>query len=314
LRVVALSARNSIVRRLIALLLCLPLFLVACGGSDDASGNGGESSTTQGGGDLPTVKGKFGEKPTIDSPAGTAPTELKTEVLSEGDGEEVVKGDLLIANYQGQIWKDDKVFDNSFERGEPAGFGIGVGMVIPAWDKALVGKKLGSRVLMVVPPAEGYGEQGQEQAGIAGDDTLVFVVDLVDHFANSLAAKGTVATSLPKGLPAVTNEVGKKPVITLTKGAKAPAKPASATLIEGEGEAIDAAKNLVVQVVQADYTTGKTAYETWGQSPLGIKASQLPGLEEAIKGKKLGSRVLLTLPAQGQQPASVVVLDVVGTF
>jgi len=302
------------VRRLIALLLCLPLFLAACGGGDDTANDGGDTSTTKGGEGLPTVKGKFGEKPTIDSPGGTAPTELKTEVLSEGKGEKVVKGDLLIANYQGQIWKDDKVFDNSFDRGEPAGFGIGVGMVIPAWDKALVGKKLGSRVLLVVPPAEGYGEQGQEQAGIKGDDTLVFVVDLVDHFANTLAAKGAVATALPKGIPTVTNEPGKKPVVTLAKGTKAPAKSVAATLIEGDGEAIDPAKNLVVQVVQADYTTGQTAYETWGQSPLGIKASQLPGLDAAIKGKKLGSRVLLTLPAQGQQPASVVVLDVVGNF
>ena len=43
----------------------------------------------------------------------------------------------------------------------------------------LVGAKIGSRVLMSVPPKQGYGKKGNEQAGIKGTDTLVFVVDLV---------------------------------------------------------------------------------------------------------------------------------------
>ena len=44
---------------------------------------------------------------------------------------------------------------------------------------ALVGQKVGSRVLVVVPPAEGYGKDGNQQAGIKGTDTLVFVVDIL---------------------------------------------------------------------------------------------------------------------------------------
>jgi peptidylprolyl isomerase len=305
----ALSARNPIVRRFIALLVCLPLVLVACGSNDS-----GDADTASASG-LPKVSGKFGAKPTIDSPDSKPPAKLTTKVLTEGDGDVVKKGDLLVASYQGQIWRDGKVFDNSYDRGEPAGFGIGVGSVIPGWDKGLVGKKIGSRVMLVIPPADGYGEQGQEQAGIKGDDTLVFVVDLIDHFAGDLAAKGKVETTLPKDAPEVTNKPGEKPVIKLAKGAKAPAKELTATLIEGDGDPIDPKKNLVVQVVQADYKTGQTAYETWGTSPLAIKASQLPGLEAALKDKKLGSRVLLTLPAQGeQQSAAAIVLDVVGTF
>ena len=299
-------------RRLIALLLCLPLILVACGNDSDG---GGDEATSSASGPMPKVTGEFGEKPTIDAPEETAPTTLQTDVLVEGDGAEVKSGDLLVASYQGQIWRDDSVFDNSYDRGEPAGFGIGVGSVIPGWDKSLVGKKVGSRVLLVIPPAEGYGEKGQEQAGIKGDDTLVFVVDILDRFGSELAADGTVVTDLPEGLPEVTNKPGEKPVITLPEAAKPPAKPVAATLIEGDGEPVDATKNLVVQVVQADYSTGQTAFETWDKSPLAIKAGQLPGLEEAIKGKKLGSRLLLTLPAASeQQGASVVVLDIVGTF
>ena len=57
-----------------------------------------------------------------------------------------------------------KEFDSSWSRNQPAGFSIGVGEVIPGWDKALVGVKVGSRVLLVVPPADGYGSAGQSAA------------------------------------------------------------------------------------------------------------------------------------------------------
>ena len=56
---------------------------------------------------------------------------------------------------------------------------IGAGQVIKGWDTGLVGQTVGSRVLLVVPPADGYGSAGSAQAGINGTDTLVFVVDIL---------------------------------------------------------------------------------------------------------------------------------------
>ena len=55
-----------------------------------------------------------------------------------------------------------------------------MGRLIPGWDETLVGKKVGSRVELIVPPEKGYGEEGMPNAGIEGDDTLVFVVDILD--------------------------------------------------------------------------------------------------------------------------------------
>ena len=54
-----------------------------------------------------------------------------------------------------------------------------LGKLIPAWNTGLVGVPVGSRVMMVVPPAEGYGKKGSPQAGIKGTDTLVFVIDVL---------------------------------------------------------------------------------------------------------------------------------------
>ena len=52
--------------------------------------------------------------------------------------------------------------------------------VIAGFRNALVGQQVGSQVLVVIPPADGYGAQGQPSAGIGGTDTLVFVIDILD--------------------------------------------------------------------------------------------------------------------------------------
>jgi peptidylprolyl isomerase len=128
---------------------------------------------------LPSASGTFGEKPTLAFPDDGAPEGLQIEILEQGDGPEISKGDTIVVHYLGQTW-GGHVFDNSYDRGATIDFPIGVGMVIGGWDKGLVGQNLGSRVLLSIPPEHGYGSRGVPQAGIGGTDTLVFVVDLVD--------------------------------------------------------------------------------------------------------------------------------------
>lgn len=96
-----------------------------------------------------------------------------------GTGPKVAKGDLLVANYLGQVYGGDKPFDESYSRGMPIGFGIGLNQVIKGWDKALVGIPVGSRVVLAIPPKLGYGDQGNPQAGIKGTDTLYFLIDVL---------------------------------------------------------------------------------------------------------------------------------------
>ncbi len=127
---------------------------------------------------LPEASGSFGEKPTLTFPDGPAPEELEVVVLSRGDGALVEAGDDLVVHYLGQTWAG-RVFDNSYDRGSSISFPIGVGAVIGGWDQGLVGQQIGSRVLLSIPPHQGYGSRGMPQAGIKGTDTLVFVVDIV---------------------------------------------------------------------------------------------------------------------------------------
>lgn len=128
---------------------------------------------------LPQVAGRKGVEPTITIPSTPAPKELVDKVLIQGDGPALKAGDTIVAQYVGLIWDGERRFDSSWGGGAPASFPIGQGQVIPGWDKGLVGKRIGSRVLLVLPPDEGYGEMGNPQAGISGTDTLVFVVDIL---------------------------------------------------------------------------------------------------------------------------------------
>jgi peptidylprolyl isomerase len=103
---------------------------------------------------------------------------LRSAVLIKGTGPAVKKGQTITVNYLGEVYGGKAPFDESYSK-TPATFGIGEGQVIPGWDKTIVGQNLGSRLVLAIPPKDGYGKKGQPQAGIKGTDTLYFVVDIL---------------------------------------------------------------------------------------------------------------------------------------
>ena len=127
---------------------------------------------------LPTATVDGAKAAQITVPKTAAPTTLIVQPLIKGAGPVVKAGQSIKVNYTGVLWKDGKKFDASGDRGEPVDFQIGAGKVIPGWDKGLVGQTVGSRILLVVPPAEGYKEVGSPPL-IGPKDTLVFVVDIL---------------------------------------------------------------------------------------------------------------------------------------
>lgn len=130
--------------------------------------------------DAPKVELDDKGAPTITIPDGEPPKELKTYVLKKGKGAEVKAKQNLLVQYRGVNWRTKKEFDSSWKRKKPAEFPIGDGKVIKGWDEGLVGQTVGSQILLVIPPKDGYGKQGSPSSGIKGDDTLVFVVDILD--------------------------------------------------------------------------------------------------------------------------------------
>jgi peptidylprolyl isomerase len=124
---------------------------------------------------FPTVEFVDGN-PTVTFPEGPVPTEYGIATLIQGDGEVVPDGATVVVNYEGVNWNTGEVFDSSFDRGEPSTFGTG--QVIAGFRDALVGQKIGSRVIVIIPSELGYGEAGNGDS-IGGTDTIVFVVDIL---------------------------------------------------------------------------------------------------------------------------------------
>jgi peptidylprolyl isomerase len=127
---------------------------------------------------LPTATVDGTKAAVITVPKTAAPTKLVVQPLIKGAGPVVKSGQTIKVGYTGVLWKDGKKFDASADHGKPFDTVIGAGQVVRGWDKGLVGQTVGSRILLVVPPADGYGAKGSPPK-ISGKDTLVFVVDIL---------------------------------------------------------------------------------------------------------------------------------------
>lgn len=129
---------------------------------------------------LPEIVEEDGVVSSLDfTGAGKPSDDLEVITLIEGDGPEIEKGSWLAMNYLGQVHGKKKPFDENYSAEQIQPFQIGVGELIEAWDKGLPGVRTGSRVMLVVPPEQGYGAKGNKAAGIDGTDTLVFVIDVL---------------------------------------------------------------------------------------------------------------------------------------
>ncbi|HWH98639.1 MAG TPA: FKBP-type peptidyl-prolyl cis-trans isomerase [Pseudolysinimonas sp.] len=124
--------------------------------------------------DLPVIGGTA-EAPTVTLPATAPKTDLEIAVLEKGDGDVVGLADSVSVHYLGTAWETGEVFDSSFDRGAPATFAVSG--VVEGFKEALVGQTVGSKILVTMPPALGYG--GQEGHALQ-HVTLVFYIEIVE--------------------------------------------------------------------------------------------------------------------------------------
>jgi len=157
------------------------LGLAGCSSSPSSSSSPPTTSTTLA--SVPTADrspaGTFGTEPTVTVPPGAPPTQLETSDLIVGTGPAAKAGDMVTVQYVLATYSAGKVIQASWTS-QPFPFQLGAGQVIPGWDKGVVGMKVGGRRELIIPPSLGYGATAPPGAsGIAGNDTLVFVVDLL---------------------------------------------------------------------------------------------------------------------------------------
>ncbi len=106
----------------------------------------------------------------------TTESGLQYEVISEGSGKKPEATSTVKVHYEGTTI-DGKVFDSSYERGEPAEFPLN--RVISGWTEGLQLMTVGSKYKLFVPYQLGYGERGAG-ADIPPYSTLIFTVELLE--------------------------------------------------------------------------------------------------------------------------------------
>jgi peptidylprolyl isomerase len=249
-----------------------------------------------------TVAGSFGKAPAVNIPSEKAASKLAVKTLVHGSGQPLARADAFIGNYAIYLWSgtSHKLLQSTFKTGgKPTLFS---GTLLPGLETALIGQKMGSRVLAVIPPKEGFGTRGDAQAGIKGTDTLVFVVDMIKDFAGNASATGQQVSNGGSGLPTVTaGAAGTAPAIKVPSG-NPPANLTTKVLIKGTGPTVAAGDTVVVQYVGAIWRNGYQFDSSWKRSqPFGFTVGASPsqviaGWDKGLVGQTVGSRVMLVIP------------------
>jgi hypothetical protein len=117
--------------------------------------------------------------PIVSIAAAAPPTqELESYDLLVGDGAEATEGATITFNYCGIGMQTRTLFDSSWTRGQPLTYGLNE--LIPGWGLGLPGMKVGGQRLLIIPGDLAYGPNPNPDSGILPNETLVFVVELVD--------------------------------------------------------------------------------------------------------------------------------------
>jgi len=283
-----------------AALVITPLLAAAavagCGSSSSSSSSSAAAGDTN---KSVTATGSFGKAPTVTIPAAKGTGPLYTKTVIQGTGSALTTSESLVGNYAVYDWsgKTHKLLGSTYSAGTPTLFS---GQLLPGLEKALIGQKMGSRVLAVMPPKDAYGTSGNSQLGVGASDTVVFVVDMIKEISNTAAATGQQTSNAGGALPTVTaGAAGKGPAITIPK-ATPPKTLQVKTLIKGTGPAVKKGQLLVVQYTGENWRTKSVFDSSWTRkAPAGIAigvGQVIPGWDKGLVGQTVGSRVLLVIP------------------
>src|SRR5689334_19477524 len=236
-------------RRFLAL-IAIPLLacvaLAGCGSSSKSSASSSSSSSASapasasasggsvsgaGANTAVTATGAFGKAPKVTIPKALPGTDLTVKTLIQGTGPVLTKSDALAANFVLYFWQGkSSSLKASTYTASPTVIG---GTMLPGLESALIGKKVGSRILAVIPPSQGYGTSGNSQLGITGSTTLVFVIDVIKAYSDTAGATGNQVSAGGGSLPTVSAKPGTAPTLIFPSSAP-PSALVTKTLVKGK--------------------------------------------------------------------------------
>ncbi|MDI3424114.1 FKBP-type peptidyl-prolyl cis-trans isomerase [Streptomyces luteolus] len=255
---------------------------------------------------IPQVRGEFGRRPTVTVPDLPPPEDARMKVLSQGDGPVTREGQVVVTDVDMRLWEGNKPLMDTYRLGQPTTAVLDGRHVARTWDQALLGRSAGSRVLMVAPASYGFGPNGMAPAQVAPGEHLIVTFDVIGGYdPRQQVAEGSPEDMGGRGtVPAVRVKPGKEPEIT-TWG-QAPRQLRARTLVSGKGASIAEGDTVVVQWSGWSWGNKEPFASTYRRSgPNGFlvkKQTVPPGWHEALKGRTVGSRLLLAVP-KSQDPS-----------
>lgn len=294
-------------RRILPALLVVALALAACGESEESTPTGTNPT------DCPTsklvdsvdVSGDFGEKPTLEFDQPLAATTTSCKVLAAGTGPKVTEGSSITFDYAFFNGRDGSEITSSYGA-EPAEIVFDASLM-EGIRVALDGLAEGSRVLVAITPEDAFGEQGDPESGVTGEDTILLIIDLTDVSEPSTPlerAEGNAVAPVA-GLPTVVLADDGAPTITVPE-TDPPVELVAQVLIEGSGPEVEAGQTITVHYTGVLWDGGETFDSSWDSgSPTSFSigtGAVIAGWDKGLVGQTVGSQVLLVIPGPDAYP------------
>lgn len=304
----------------VALVLTAALALSGCAGSGNSHGGAAVDSVS--------VTGALGSAPKVTMPTPLVAEQTECNEVTAGSGAKLEDGQMIqmeLSIYNGST---GKLIEQTSYDGSDAQSLVLSDQLLPGLRTGLECASEGSRVVMVIPPADAFGDAGNTQWDIAGNDSLVIVADITRAYL--ARANGTPQLS-QDGMPMVVLAPNGQPGITMPKG-DAPAQERISVLKKGSGATVQSGDSVTVHYTGALWADGSIFDSSWTNgSPVqfvvgdGVndQGEVIQGFSDALIGQTVGSQVLVVIPPSlgygdqtaGSIPANstlVFVIDILG--
>lgn len=234
--------------------------------------------------DAVKVSGDFGKKQEVDFSTPLEASSLQRTVVKDGDGEALPAGKDVNALVSVYLGKDAKALGT-----QQVTLTTGNAQMIKAFSAGIDCQKIGSRVVVVSPAKDMYGEQGNPQLGIAPDDSVVIVTDLI-------GVKKPLEPAAWKHAPQVTFAKDGTPTLKLPD--TAPPKDLLLKVLKpGDGEVVQKGDNVTLDYQGTSWDTGKIFDQSYGKQPATFPTDQVvEGFGAALVGQKVGTRLVVSIP------------------
>jgi peptidylprolyl isomerase len=303
--------------------------LTACGSDSDSDSSASSSDSIEG----VTVTGDFGDEPTVKVDKLSV-TEPESAVIIDGGGEEVAGDDTVAVRILFAKGTDGTTIQSNYKNNTPESAPIA--SLPKSVQDAVVGEHIGSRVALAMPvkelvcgPDAASDCTGDApQLSLKGSDPVVVVIDLVEEAKAALTGPEGEKVKPPSTAPLVEEDGDDVTGLDFSSlPAKQPEDFRRILLVKGEGDVVKENDPITVNYYGAVWGEDKPFDESYTGEPASFtlaKGSLIDGWVKGLAGVKVGSRVMLVIPAdlaygkQGSPPSIpgnstlVFVIDVLG--